>query len=114
MASGSDDSVTNEFQNNLGRLRSERLAALGEAAGVHAAMQALLQHEARRIESKLGPQHPRTEPDAANKGKFRESVKFQLGEPALRPNQQRRAVRRSLQPRQDIGDRRVVVRLFGA
>jgi hypothetical protein len=61
MASASDDTVTNEFQNNLGRLRSERLAALGEAAGVHEAMQALLQHEARRIEDKLGPQHPRTQ-----------------------------------------------------
>jgi hypothetical protein len=61
MASASDDPVTNEIQNNLGRLRAERLAALGEAAGVHVAMQSLLQHEARRIEGKLGPQHPRTQ-----------------------------------------------------
>jgi hypothetical protein len=53
--------VADEFENALGELKRERLAALGEAAGVRAAMQSLLQHEARRIESKLGPEHPRTQ-----------------------------------------------------
>ena len=61
MASATDDSVTNEFQNSLGQLRTERLAILGEVASVHVTLQSLLQHETRRIESKLGPQHPRTQ-----------------------------------------------------
>jgi len=56
-----NDSVTDKFENALGELKLERLAALGEAIGVQVAMQSLLQHEAQRIESKLGPQHPRTQ-----------------------------------------------------
>ncbi len=53
--------VADEFQNNLGQLKMERLTTLGEAAGVQVAMQSLLQHEAQRIERKLGTQHPRTQ-----------------------------------------------------
>jgi hypothetical protein len=53
------DTVADEFENALGELKLERVAALGEAAKVQVAMQSLLQHEAQRIENKLGPQHPR-------------------------------------------------------
>jgi hypothetical protein len=55
-----NDSVTNEFQNDLSGLRLQRLAALGEAARVQVSMHSLLQYEAQRIERKLGPQHTRT------------------------------------------------------
>jgi hypothetical protein len=61
MEGTSDDSVTSSFQKHLSDLRSERLTALGEVAGVHVAMRALLQHEAVRLEGKLGGQHPRTQ-----------------------------------------------------
>jgi PASTA domain-containing protein len=55
-----DDSVSGKFESDLGELKLERLNATGEAAAAQVAVLSLLQHEALRIETKLGPQHPRT------------------------------------------------------
>jgi hypothetical protein len=49
-----------ELQNQLTQAARQRIATLEDATRLRAAMQALLQHEARRIESKFGSQHPRT------------------------------------------------------
>ncbi|MCZ6711532.1 MAG: PASTA domain-containing protein [Gammaproteobacteria bacterium] len=56
----SNDCVRDEFPKHLGQLKAERITALGEAAQVQVMMQSLLQHEALRIENKLGKQHPRS------------------------------------------------------
>jgi hypothetical protein len=50
-----------EFGKLLDQLEREIFAATDEAARLQVFLQSLLQHEARRIEKKLGPQHPRTQ-----------------------------------------------------
>ena len=55
-----DDSVSSKFESELGDLKLERITATGEAAATQLSMLSLLQHEALRIETKLGSQHPRT------------------------------------------------------
>jgi len=54
-----DDIVRDGFINSLRQLKSERLAALSGAVNTQVAMQAFFHHEARRLEKKLGAQHPR-------------------------------------------------------
>ncbi|HEV8486163.1 MAG TPA: PASTA domain-containing protein [Blastocatellia bacterium] len=54
------DSVSSKFESDLGDLKLERITATGEAAATQVSMLSLLQHEAARIETKLGSQHPRT------------------------------------------------------
>src|SRR5215475_7043905 len=54
-----DDIVRDALINNLRQLKSERLAALSGRVDIQVAMQAFLHHEARRLEKKLGAQHPR-------------------------------------------------------
>lgn len=54
-----DDIVRDGLITNLRQLKSERLAALSGAVDTQVAMQAFFQHEARRLEKKLGAQHPR-------------------------------------------------------
>ncbi len=54
-----DDIVRDGLINNLRQLKSERLAALSNRVDTQVAMQAFFQHEARRLEKKLGAQHPR-------------------------------------------------------
>jgi len=54
-----DDIVRDALINNLRQLKSERLAALSNRVDTQVAMQAFFQHEARRLEKKLGAQRPR-------------------------------------------------------
>ena len=54
-----DDIVRDGLIKSLRQLKSERLAALSGAVNTQVAMQAFFQHEARRLEKKLGAQHPR-------------------------------------------------------
>ena len=56
-----DDIVRDGLINSLRQLKSERLAALSGAVNTRVAMQAFFQHEARRLEKKLGAQHPRVQ-----------------------------------------------------
>ncbi|HWP42963.1 MAG TPA: PASTA domain-containing protein [Blastocatellia bacterium] len=55
-----DDFVAHEFDKALRELKRERLAALEEAATAQLLLHSMLQHEALRIENKLGREHPRT------------------------------------------------------
>src|SRR5262247_2074225 len=54
-----DDIVRDALIDNLRQLKNERLAALSGAVDTQVVMQAFFQHEARRLEKKLGAQHPR-------------------------------------------------------
>jgi PASTA domain len=54
-----DDIVRDGLINSLRQLKNERLAALSSTVDIQVAMQALFQREARRLEKKLGAQHPR-------------------------------------------------------
>jgi hypothetical protein len=54
-----DDIVREVLTNNLRQLKSARLAALSGRVDIRVAMQAFLYHEARRLDKKLGAQHPR-------------------------------------------------------
>jgi hypothetical protein len=60
MATTTGDPVSERFESELGDLKLERINAIGEAVTTQVAVLSLLQHEALRIETKLGPQHPRT------------------------------------------------------
>jgi hypothetical protein len=53
------DGVSEELSRGLDELRDLGVSALSESRDVQTALQSLLQHEARRIERKLGRQHPR-------------------------------------------------------
>ncbi|HEX5732127.1 MAG TPA: PASTA domain-containing protein [Blastocatellia bacterium] len=54
------DPVSSKFESELGDLKLERITATGEAAAAQVSIHSLLQHEALRIETKLGSKHPRT------------------------------------------------------
>jgi len=54
-----DDIVRDGLINSLRKQKSDRLAALSGAVNTQVAMQAFFQHEALRLEKKLGAQHPR-------------------------------------------------------
>ncbi|MGH9906812.1 MAG: carboxypeptidase-like regulatory domain-containing protein [Pyrinomonadaceae bacterium] len=55
------DCVQEEFSKNLDQLKTSRTDGLRETGDLRAIMHTLLQHEARRIGSKLGERHPRTQ-----------------------------------------------------
>ena len=54
------DSVGQTFVNNLDTLQSGRVNALEDATDLQVMARSLIEHEALRIERKLGKQHPRT------------------------------------------------------
>ncbi len=55
------DCLAEKFAKNLDRLRTARVDALTQAMDTQLMLRTLLQHEVRRMEKKLGAEHPRTQ-----------------------------------------------------